>query len=47
MQIVDRCAHEWGVELRDDGKTVCFEIDADTATPRDARIARQLRVRLE
>ena len=32
MLVVDTLAAEWGTELRDDGKTVWFEIDARTAT---------------
>jgi anti-sigma regulatory factor (Ser/Thr protein kinase) len=30
--LVDSLATTWGVELRDDGKCVWFEIDVDTAT---------------
>ena len=30
--LVDTLADDWGTEIRDDGKTVWFEIDAATAT---------------
>jgi anti-sigma regulatory factor (Ser/Thr protein kinase) len=30
--LVDTLADDWGTEMRDDGKTVWFEIDARTAT---------------
>jgi anti-sigma regulatory factor (Ser/Thr protein kinase) len=30
--LVDSLANQWGTEMRDDGKTVWFEIDVTTAT---------------
>ena len=30
--LIDRLANSWGVEPRDDGKTVWFELDVSTAT---------------
>jgi hypothetical protein len=30
--LVDQLANEWGVDTRDDGKTVWFELEVETAT---------------
>ncbi len=32
MLLVDQLANAWGVDVRDDGKTVWFELDVSTAT---------------
>jgi anti-sigma regulatory factor (Ser/Thr protein kinase) len=32
MQLVDSLSEQWGTEVRDDGKTVWFEIAVNTAT---------------